>query len=113
MQGLWKDTRKHSFKDKAQGIMNRHNVLWGRSRCSARSVVYDYQDDLISIYNIRFEYRKQWLIAFPETQGLRKTAQKFVSGQTRASVRDWIQKGDWESERKIPVLEKSIAWEIH
>jgi len=39
-----------------------------------------------------------------------KTAQKMIHGQTRASVRDWIKKANWDNERKIPCYEKSLAW---
>jgi len=42
----------------------------------------------------------------------RKIAQKYINGITRASVRNWISKMDWDSERKTHPLEKSLAWEI-
>ena len=42
----------------------------------------------------------------------RKWAHKYVQGQTRTSVRNWINKRDWNSERKIPWGEVSYAWII-
>ncbi len=42
----------------------------------------------------------------------RKFAHRYVTGQTRASVRNWIQKGDWDAERKIPWGEVSYDWII-
>ena len=42
--------------------------------------------------------------------GRRRFAHKYVQGQTRASVRNWIQKGDWDAERKVPWGEVSYAW---
>lgn len=43
----------------------------------------------------------------------RKIAQKMVNGQQRTSIRDWIKKGDWDSE--IPSVDgaKSISWLIN
>ncbi len=43
----------------------------------------------------------------------RKWAHKFTTGQTRASIRDWISEGDWDAERQIPYGEISYAWIVN
>ncbi len=42
----------------------------------------------------------------------RKFAHRYVMGQTRASVRNWIQKGDWDAERSVPWGEMDYGWII-
>ena len=54
----------------------------------------------------------QWTEIRYERGRIKSFAKKMVNGQTRASVRDWIQRGDWEGERKTPCYEKSFAWFI-
>ena len=39
-----------------------------------------------------------------------KFAQKMIHKQVRTSVRDWLNKANWEKERKRPCYEKSLDW---
>jgi len=43
----------------------------------------------------------------------RKFAQKQAHSKDRAKLREWISKGDWDSEIKTHALSKSILWEVH
>ncbi len=40
----------------------------------------------------------------------RKWAHKYTVRQTRASVRNWLAKRDYDAERKIPYGEISYSW---
>ena len=39
-----------------------------------------------------------------------KFAQKMINRQVRTSVRDWLNKANWDKERKTPCYEKSLDW---
>jgi len=39
-----------------------------------------------------------------------KFAQKMIHKQVRTSVRDWLNKANWDKERKTPCYEKSLDW---
>ena len=104
MQGLWKEKlsgwqrkgnkrkktkRKHIEKEKRKIMRWSDNFMYGRP--------------------IQHWYINTWFIG---SKRIRQDAKKMINGQTRASVRDWINKGDWEKERDTPCYEKSLAWYI-
>lgn len=139
MQGLWKEklcgwnhkdskrkkqTRRNSFKDKAQGIASRHGCNFGfkfdlnrtkKHRYSCYSVETNETFCIKGIYGINFKSPRDWYTVYPESQGLRKKAQKEANRTTRAKLKQWLTKKDYnmDTEIKNHSLEKSIAWEIH
>ena len=61
------------------------------------------------IYTKSFNHKFKWKFFYQESTR-RKFAHKYVMGQTRASVRNWIQRGDWDAPRKVPYGEISYGW---
>lgn len=59
------------------------------------------------VYNLPLPYLKLYT-----KSTRRKWAHRYVTGKTRASVRSWIDCGDWDAERTIPWGEISYAWII-
>lgn len=139
MQGLWKEnlggwnhkdskrkkqTRRNSFKDKAKGIASRHGCNFNfkfdlnrtkKHRYSCYTLNGDETFFLVGIYNINFKSHRDWITVYPESQGLRKNAQKLANRTTRAKLKQWISKKDYDMDIEIKThsLQKSIAWEIH
>lgn len=138
MQGLWKEnlrgwnhkdskrkkqTRRHSFKDKAKGIATRHgsSFKWTfdlnrtkKHHYSCYTLNSDETFYLVGIYGINFKSHRDWVIVYPEAQGLRKNAQKLANRTTRAKLKQWLSKKDYDMEIEIEThgLEKSIELEI-
>jgi len=126
MHGLWKDKlygydkkgsrrkknkRKYFIKDKGAAIIKR--VGYGSKKHKngehIDSFVYrEENEDTDFLYNKAF-----WWSQIRFDNGRRKAyAKKMVNGQTRTAIREWISKGDWNKERRIPCYEKSFAWYI-
>ena len=139
MQGLWKEklggwnhkdskrkkqTRRNSFKDKARGIASRHGSNFNfrfdlnrtkKHRYSCYNIETNDTFSIKGIYGINFKSARDWYTVYPETQGLRKRAQKLAHSITRAKLKNWIAKKDYEMNTNVPThsLEKSISYEIH
>ena len=79
-----------------------------RKKVTVRDFTHSTQRDFV--YDKPLLSHLKWSM-YTES-GRRKFAHKYVQGQTRASVRNWIQKGDWDTERQIPWGEISYAWII-
>ena len=78
------------------------------ARKVTKTIDFTHRTSREFVYNKpMLEYLK-WSMSTESSR--RKFAHKYVQGQTRASVRNWIAKGDWDAERQIPWGEISYAW---
>lgn len=126
MQGLWKNKlsgynnkdsrrkrnrRKHFIKDKGAAIVKRigYGSTKHKNGTFLSPLVYrDENEGREFLYNKPFYWTD---IRFDK--GRRKAyAKKMIDRQVRASVREWISRGDWDKERRTSDYERSFAWYI-
>ena len=100
----------HIFTIKEVGIkeLDWQNEVLKRNRI--RRCDFNTNNQREFIYNKPLYRYYKWSMYTESTR--RRFARKMVNGQTRTSVRNWINKGNWDAERVIPCYEKSYAWYI-
>ena len=95
MNGLWKEelsgwNHKNSRRKKR---IRKHHIR-DKYKLIIKSINYEY------LYG-KAPYQSNRSVKF---------AQKMIHRQVRVSLREWINKADWEKERKALSYEKSLAW---
>ena len=116
MQGLWKTKvagwnhkgvkrksclRKHLLKDKARFVRKLKYFSVENPKVLDKDSK-DIYDEIFTRPNIKF-----WKM-YSSHIDIRTTVERRV----RTSVKNWITKADWDSERKIPYGERSITYLI-
>lgn len=126
MQGLWKNNlygynekgsrrkrnkRKYFIRDKGAAIIKRIGFKSKKHKNGhflSPLVFRKESEGKEFIYNKPFYWSD-----IRYDRGRRKAyAKKMIDRQIRASVREWISRGDWDKERRTLDYEKSFAWYI-
>lgn len=104
MQGRWKDKEKHIARDKFKSVQKKLYSEVDHSVHNAKNIKHIGSETFVYGINTKDRSLLYYMV------DSKKSAQKMVHRQTRASVRNWIAKRDFEAERKIPCYERSLSW---